>query len=293
MTSLESAGLTFPLPLGDKIDSQNCNQDQGSRCTCCNLTPGEYGLLHQIHTHSVPTYAPPWTLQKFGFTSVLVRFSSKQHIEETLREHPVPDGVLVFILTSDKSASFRANLIRRFSGHDGQRAKLAVLRRAVQNGKAPEYFLKAISTGMGYILSEIEKFLARPRLLLADSTVDVGFDLHRHINGIHVPQMVSTHAELRQLTGRVSRIAVDRKDQGTIDVLTNCTDQSLDEVLFAKHLQDEEKIMSEAAPFLQVATSIRRKLQDAPDELDLFERLWLKAGMSLGSRVTSNATSRS
>ena len=271
---VEAHGLTFP-PARATPDPTGVAPDRHNRCGCCGLTASEYGMLHSVHTRVSPTLPPPWTLQKFGFSSALIRFSNKQHIEETLKRHPVPVGVLVFVLTTDKSATYRANLIRRFASHDGQRAKLAVLSRAIKNSMAPPSLLRVGDIGSGrFLLSEIEQYLARPRLLLADSTVDVGFDLHRHINSVYVPQMVGTRAELRQLTGRVSRIAVDQKDQGTIDVLTNCTDHTLDEVLFSKHLEMEEED-EKVAPLLEVAGRIRQKLKG--DELALFERLWAQS----------------
>jgi hypothetical protein len=276
---LSAHNLTFPENEGE--EGRNINLDRGSRCACCRLTRAEYLHLHHAHSMAVPTYSPPWVLQRKGFTSCLIRFRSKAQIEETLKDFPVPDNILTFVLTSDKSAAYRANLIKKFAGHDGQRAKLAVLTRAIENGKAPEHILRV--GALGFVMKEIEMFLARPRILLADSTVDVGFDLHRHIDGMHVPQMVATYAELRQLIGRISRIATEKSNQGSIDVLTNCTDNSLDEALFIKHITQEETVSSAGAPplLLAQAASLRQKLSG--EELCLFERLWAHAGRALYS----------
>jgi hypothetical protein len=84
------------------------------------------------------------------------------------------------------------------------------------------------------LLSYVESYLARPRLLLADATVDIGFDLHRHVDGLYISR--ETYVELCQISGRVSRIAVDREDQGTFDVYTHCIQDTLDDALFLKHI---------------------------------------------------------
>ena len=218
-------------------------------CPCCGLTEAERDLLRDAHFSACRTPTePPWVRPRGGFTSALVRFGTKSALEAALRAHPPAPDVLVFPLTTDKSAAYRARLVRRFASHDGQRAKLAVLARAAASEPRPDEgpllpLLRRVSgIGMGtFFLREVEACLARPRVLVADSSVDVGFDLHRHIDAVYVPQVVGSFAELQQLTGRISRIATDVKQQGTVDVLMSVFEDSLDTRFFVPHLEQETR----------------------------------------------------
>jgi hypothetical protein len=283
-------GLTWPGPPPVSLSEELPPTDAQLRCGCCGLTDGECAVLHAAHCWAVRAHTaeePPWSEHSRcakGFTSALVRFPNKSSIDAALRAHPVPDGVLTFVLTADKSAAYRSRLIKKFASHDGQKVKLAILARAMHRGTAPPMLLQVGALGMGrLLLSHVEQCLARPRLLLADSTVDVGFDLHRHIDGVYMSTIVRTPAELRQITGRVSRIAVDCADQGTVDVLTRTSPGTLDE-LFMRHLSTtaaERGIGESYAPLLKGANRIRELLSADPQLLQLFEKLWARAGSTL------------
>jgi hypothetical protein len=282
-------GLTWPGPPPVPLSEELPPTDVQLRCGCCGLTDGECAVLHAAHCLAVRAHTaePPWSEHSRcakGFTSALVRFPSKSSIDAALRAHPVPDGVLTFVLTTDKSAAYRSTLIKKFASHDGQKAKLAILARAMHHRTAPPMLLRVGALGMGrLLLSKVEQCLARPRLLLADSTVDVGFDLHRHIDGVYMSTIVRSPAELRQITGRVSRIAVDCADQGTVDVLTRTSPGTLDE-LFMRHLSTtaaEGGAEEPCAPLLEGANRIRELLSTDLPLLQLFEKLWARAGSAL------------
>jgi hypothetical protein len=207
-------------------------------CGCCGLTSGERLTLARFHSRNTPDPPPPWIHSSLGVTSVVVRFPTKRALEDALQRHPVPSPMASHILTSDKSASYRARLVQRFAGRDGQKMKLTVLNRAARNGTAPELLLKVCALGMGTMfLSFVEQCLAKPRLLLADATVDVGFDLHRHVDGIYVPRLPPNRSELQQIVGRVCRIAAERNDHGTIDVISHRYLDSIDDILW-HHLEN-------------------------------------------------------
>ena len=276
--------VPWPGPPPALVSEEGTAADERLRCRCCGLNDAECSALHSAHCCATPTAPPPWAEEVShakGFTSALIRFPNKRRIDNALRQHPVPPNVLVFVLTADKPASYRSTLIKKFSSHDGQKAKLGILARALRRGTAPEVILRVGALGMGrLLLTQVEQCLARPRLLLADSTVDVGFDLHRHIDGVYMSNLVRTPAELRQITGRVSRIAVERGDQGTIDVLTRTLPGTLDD-LFARHLAAADGPVDDrnvCAPLLGTASRARQLLSADPEALQLFEKLWSRAG---------------
>jgi hypothetical protein len=226
-------------PLAEWRDGWTLDKWQSSLCGCCGLTSGERSLLARAHAAATPNPPPPWTHKALGVTSAIVRFPSKQVLEEVLRRHPIPQQVSVHVLTSDKSASYRSRLIHRFAGRDGQKAGLAVLCRAAERGMAPELFLQVCALGMGTMfLSALEQYLARPRLLLTDASVDVGFDLHRHVDGVYVPRIPSERSDLQQIVGRICRIAPERRQQGTIDVMSSRYVGTADDLLY-KHLKND------------------------------------------------------
>jgi hypothetical protein len=281
----DAHNVPWPGPPPVLVSEEGTAADERLRCRCCGLNDAECSALYTAHCRAAPTVLPPWAEEANhakGFTSALVRFPNKSCIDDALRQHPVPPSVLVFVLTTDKSASYRSTLIKKFSSHDGQKAKLGILARAIRMGTAPQALLRVGALGMGrLLLTQVEQCLARPRLLLADSTVDVGFDLHRHINGVYMSNLVRTPAELRQITGRVSRIAVDRGDQGTIDVLTRTLPGTLDD-LFARHLAAADGPVDDScAPLLGTASRVRQLLSADPEALQLFEKLWSRAGSAV------------
>jgi hypothetical protein len=150
-------------PLSERRDGWTLDKWQSSLCGCCGLTSGERSLLARAHAAATPDPPPPWRHEALGVTSAIVRFPSKQALDEVLRRHPIPQQVSVHVLTSDKSAAYRAGLVRRFSGRDGQKAGLAVLHRAANRETAPELFLQVCALGMGTMfLSAVEQCLARP-----------------------------------------------------------------------------------------------------------------------------------
>lgn len=271
---------------GELLDSKALD------CACCGLSDGERALLHRVHVDCLWDEKPLWAesaCNRWGFTSVLIRYPDKRSIASALRSFPVPDDVLVFVLTSDKGAAARAKIVMNFGSHDGHRAKLAVLRRAMQTGNAPALFLKAGKIGLGrMLLQRVESFLARPRFLVADSTVDVGFDLHRHIDSVLVDKVPLTRTQVDQLTGRVSRIATDIKSQGTVDVLVRTHEGTLDS-LFFKHLgmtKSIDGVGGEGAHIhnsVNVAARVRAALVGDVEAQSFFERIWSVAGASVVS----------
>jgi hypothetical protein len=94
--------------------------------------------------------------------------------------------------------------------------------------------------GFGFVKRTLSCFLAKRRIMICDNSVDLGFDLHRHVDALLLPRLVPDRTALLQLSGRISRIAVDIKDQGTIRILSNMYEGTLDE-LFLKHVQQEQK----------------------------------------------------
>lgn len=208
--------------------------DKNPVCGCCGLTIQERQTLARYQERATPTPPPPWTHASLGAMSAIVRFPTKKDLEDALARHPIPRQVAVYALTSDKGAAYRAKLIQRFASRDGLKLKLAVLNRALQQGNGSNIFLQTFS--LDFFIPEIKKYLDRPRLLVADSTVDVGFDLHRHVDGIYVPRLPSDCSELRQIVGRVSRIAADKANQGSLDVISHHYTGTADKILW-HHLE--------------------------------------------------------
>ena len=103
-------------------------------CDCCGVTERELRTLHIWHQDFSPPPPPPWEHRGLGVKSTLVRYSSRKALEESLSKSPPNSHVATFVLTSDKSASYRSKLISKFSSRDGSKMAIAVLERAIQNG---------------------------------------------------------------------------------------------------------------------------------------------------------------
>ena len=210
-----------------------------SVCPCCGLAPEERDLLARLHRRNTEEAPPLWThdkLKHFSTSSVVVRFPTKTALESAINKYPIPSHINYYVLTSDQSAASRARIVKRFTGRDGQQTKLAMLRRAACNGKGSDLFLRVSSLEV-FFPYIAECLLAAPRLLLADATVDVGFDLHRHANGVYVSRLPPNRSELHQVIGRVSRLAPEKNNQGQIDVISHHYRESLDDLILS-HLEN-------------------------------------------------------
>ena len=227
-------------------------------CSCCGLNETELKLLHNSHVSALPPPVAPWNLGPSGggvpFWSALVRFPTKGEISRTLAQEPPPSDVEVYLLTSDMAAGKRAKTIRDFCGYGGSRAAIVALRRGVAADGTSPNLRKLGNIGCGrFFVNEIASFLARRRVLIADCTCDVGFNLHRHVDALVVPKVVFTRAELQQLLGRLTRIDVRVESQGVVDVVTTTHAGTLD-WLFASHVTQEEE-ESAHAPFEEGAVN--------------------------------------
>lgn len=244
-------------------DDENSGPSSSSTvCSCCGLNTAEYRTLYRYHISALPPDKPIWAINDkaatHGFHSTLVRFPTARSLDESLSRYPPPPGLDVFILTSAKSAAYRARLVRRFASHGGQRYKLCVLARAVKNAKCPPLLLKVLTIGHGFFHKELISYIANPRILVTDQTVDVGFDLHRHIDSLTTSHVLCSSGDMQQLVGRLARISVDRiGTRDTIDVVTPLRAKTLDE-FFAKHLATESTIGEDEAIVAQRERDSRR-----------------------------------
>ena len=254
------------------------------RCACCNLTTAEYNYLNDIHLMAMPSPKPFWAEEKRNdveAATLLIRFPSSKWITTTLKAFPVPADTVAFVLTSDKSAAARAIAVKRFKSHDGYRAALKSLRQAAHCSRATAIGrVFAPMSGLAqYVVSKVGSFLARRRLLLCDSTVDVGFDLHKHLEGIITTQVPRSKVDLQQLIGRVSRICTDVEDQGPIRVVSHSTTGTLENILFKNHLQLEMEGESWGPPARPAEEAesldarLRARLIGFPELLQRFELL--------------------
>jgi hypothetical protein len=189
----------------------------------CGLRPHEYTALYRAHCDSVDI--PPLCTE--NFTTALVR------LPDNSSKLDIPDSVRVFKLTSDMSAAARALTIKKFKGCDGNRAKLTFFIRGITSS-TKQLYKSVACMGCGFFARTLQDFLLQKRLLVTDKTIDAGYDIHKHVGQLLIPRVVEDYSTMLQLVGRICRIATDIKCQGTIKVLTNIYENTLDE-LFTEH----------------------------------------------------------
>jgi hypothetical protein len=241
-----AAGL--PLPVLSLEDHRNALAESArheaahgvNECACCGLTAHEIELLHRAHCASTPDPSlllPGGASKKPRFASALVRYPDAASAQERARRLSLASpSDRVLLLTSQLSAGQRSNVIKKFTSFGGLRAKLCVFKRGVLRSRHP-LVARVFAGDFGdEFLLRVSELLVSKRLLVADATVDVGFDLHRHLDTVLVPRMVSTRTQFLQLVGRCSRIAVEREDQGAISLSVNVVEDTLD-ALFEAHVQ--------------------------------------------------------
>jgi hypothetical protein len=166
-----------------------------------------YKVLVGTHAHrelhSASASTPPWVepLPPSTCKCLLAHYDDKESIQQRFREHPnVAPGVSVIKFTSNLSSSQRAKTISRLS-HG--KPVIAALRRASQ---ARGSFSLVLQIGNNWFLRELRGYiLPRLTILVTDKSIDLGYDLHNHIDSIMVNGIPERASQLTQLLGRVSR----------------------------------------------------------------------------------------
>jgi hypothetical protein len=201
------------------------------------VTPSEYDHLFAAHARCGRNEADLWTESAAAFATALVRVPTcaiAAHAARLRQRHP---EMRIFELHTGLSAAQRALTIRRFASHDGDRANARFFLEGLRR-HGSEVAKRALCFGDGWVSLQIYRFLARPRLLLADDAVDVGWELHRHVDTILIPHVVPDRTTLLQLLGRVSRITVDQAKRGSTTVRIALVRGTLD-VFFERRLRED------------------------------------------------------
>ena len=105
--------------------------------------------------------------------------------------------------------------------------------RALAPGAAGSQLLRKLPP---LALQLLLDYCVEPRVLMADSTADVGIaDLLRTLECVVATEPILEAAQFQQLVGRVSRLAVDIEDRGSVAVICQSNAKTLDESLH-RHL---------------------------------------------------------
>jgi hypothetical protein len=229
------------LTMSERMESEDGHGV--NECSCCGLTPQEIELLHRAHTSMAPEpelFCTAEQERKFGeeavFSSAIVRFPCAHQAKRRAEQLKKDPSLQVHLLCSSMTASARSRAIAQFCSYGGCRSKWAMFKKGIRNTENP--LCERIFAGPFGVfnMALIAAFLVKRRLLVCDQTIDTGFDLHRHVDSIIIPRMISTRRDFMQLVGRASRIAVEVHDQGAIELQTAKIENTADEI-FEKHVE--------------------------------------------------------
>ena len=155
-----------------------------------------------------------------GFRHILVRVENVQDaiaLAASLRED-TSCREEVFLMHRGMASSKRHREMELFCGHGEVLFKVLILRRALCRSKIEEAEKSQLSNlalrvlSKGDVFDQITSFLSRPRILVADGSVDVGVNLHRYISNICSLSAPTDRESFNQLLGRASRIAAPPKE---------------------------------------------------------------------------------
>lgn len=225
------------FPEVTSADTARFDQKRISRaCACCGLSLMEYRWLYSGHNALVPL-PDLWKMHTGGFKRSLVRFDSSADVARALEMAAkcTPAGVEVFSLTSSASAAQRRRVIQRFCSFDRALLNLKVFVRGCLRSDDPT--IQRLVSGSD-VLPRVSLFLHQHRFLLTDRSIDCGImNLHRFLDTVVCLRVVPSYVSLLQLTGRISRLAVDVASQGRVDVVCHKYGATMDE-LFQQHVQE-------------------------------------------------------
>jgi hypothetical protein len=184
--------------------------------------------LHSAHlaalAFSNASGRPPWCEPLPQARCLLARFDLASRLSTALQKHPPAPGVLVLPLTSALSSARRAKIVSSLSAG---KAVAGAIRRASQ---ASGPLARVLCLGNAWFLREMLLYVA-PRLvvLAADQSLDLGYDLHRHLDAVSVKEIPVGGDELQQLLGRVCRADVSRIGKGdAVSVVVDAHPGTLD-----------------------------------------------------------------
>ena len=141
-----------------------------------------------------------------GFSCLLVRVAEDavRSTAAAIRDDARCSAVAVSTVETSQGRR-RHQAVRRAVTWGGCRAALAVLRRAAARSDAP--LARALRLGHGHVLREILGYVGGVRVLVTGSSLDVGYDLHHHVDGVCLAELPSTRADFEQQAGRLRRIS--------------------------------------------------------------------------------------
>lgn len=197
-------------------------------------------LLRLHHLHCVASgccYSPPWAapLPARAHHCVLASFPGTRELDQALREHPPGPQVRVVRFTTALASRQRAKIVTSLGAGS---AALTAFRRAAQ---ATGPLGRVLRIGHCWFLREVCSFvLPKVTVLAADTAVDLGYDLHKHVDAVWVPMVPEDNAGLGQIVGRLCRTQVSRvgKDD-VVSVLIDVRGGTLDD-LFVPLCRDDQ-----------------------------------------------------
>jgi hypothetical protein len=152
-------------------------------------------------------------------------------------EVPSCEGVVVHCLTSRLTSTQRNKVVVNLSTG---KSVMVALRRSSQASSGA--FALILSLGCAWFLKELREYLL-PKLtiLAADKSVDLGYNLHHHIDSVFMKRMPSDFESIKQLVGRVCRASPCRRGRGDeVNIVVNCYKNTLD-FFFFEHLKRTTK----------------------------------------------------
>lgn len=205
-------------------------------------------ILHKAHIltlqslHDNNIVKQPWTapLPKSS-RCLLARFYSQRCLEKALSDSEPEKGVKIMKLTTDMPAAKRARIVSTLN--KGKSALIA-FGRASQSDSNSSLLGCVLRIGQNWFLREVVSYVSpRITVLAADQSVDVGYNLHRHVDAIWIPQVPVNREQMQQLLGRMCRADTPRIGKSNcVSVVMNAARGTLDEFFLKRcgvSLQDE------------------------------------------------------
>jgi len=159
---------------------------------------------------------------------VLLRVSDVLKISAAIRdEWP---WLLVLPLHTGMGSGQRERRIASFKSFDGARTKLKVLQRFAKT--ATGISGRVFRMCGGVVLHVLEAYLVVPRVLVCDSSAELGFNLHRHATSIFSTVFYCSFDECLQFCGRVCRLAPEVREPSAFHLSMPMYKGSLQDVLF-------------------------------------------------------------
>lgn len=180
-------------------------------CSCCSIRLSDISRLRYAHDRYYGTASevpePNSIFDGKLYSRAILRLNGADTVEEYIARHGANTTAPLLSITSRQCAATRALRVESFCRRAVYPGALRILEREEH---ANSVFGNILRIGQGSVLRHLKELLADVVLLIADKSIDMGYNL-QCVTDLVCTVLPRNAADAHQLCGRISRISSVRR----------------------------------------------------------------------------------